>query len=437
MTKKDSKDKENEDMSNIVIEDGIIVENVEELLDGLNSISSIQIEDINTVVSFIQNEHHTKFFLDNRLSSKMIEEDNSIYLWLDTGLTDVKGNPVFISLLKKDNVYSGHYYGTSGVLAKSVKAHFYRNARDINTNLNKFNIKYDGRIRKRENRNIDDENMYILKSIQKKENALTMKSLFDGISIEASNDYQQKENQSVPKLGIKNEKEIIASDKVVNYQGNKIVLDLEFCKVDEEQKEMKKLSRFEIIQFGAVKLDSNNEIIGRYESFVKPRYSRHIDENVSKLTHITDATVQEAPDFIDIINGFLDWAGDTVTIMSWSMEDLNQLKKESAQKEFSDVRLDAMFENWVDLQKSFSDAIGIEKQVSLSNAVKGIGREFEGIEHSAIDDAANTAYIYQEMQATNFKEKYKDLLDLFKPSEELTFSIGSLFGDIMKQLCCE
>ena len=423
-------------MSNIVIEDGIIVENVEELLDGLNSISSMQIEDINTIVLFIQNEHHTKFFLDNKLSSRMIEEDSSIYLWLDTGLTDVKGNPIFISLLKKENAYSGHYFGTSGVLAKSVKSHFYRNARDINTNLNKFNIKYDGRIRKRENKNIADENLYILKCIQKKEKALTMKSLFDGISIEPSKNCQQKVNQSVPKLGIKNEKELISSEQVVKHQGNKIVLDLEFCRVDEEQKEMKKLSKFETIQFGAVKLDSNNEIIGRYESFVKPRYS-HIDEKVSKLTHITDKTVQDAPDFIDIINGFLDWAGDTVTIMSWSMEDLKQLRKESIQKNFSDARLDAMFENWVDLQKSFGEAVGIEQQVSLSNAVKGIGREFSGTEHSAIDDAENTAYIYQEMQAANFKEKYKDLLDLFKPSEELTFSIGSLFGDIMKQLCCE
>lgn len=198
---------------------------------------------------------------------------------------------------------------------------------------------------------------------------------------------------------------------------------------------MKKLSRFETIQFGAVKLDANYEMIGRYESFVKPRYS-HINEKVSELTNITDEIVSSAPDYIEIINGFLDWAGDTSTVFSWSTEDLKVLRKESKQKGFSDVRLDRMFENWVDLQKCFGEEVGVEQQISLSNAVKGIGREFEGVQHSAINDAENTAYIFQEMQAENFKEKYKELFDLFKPTEGLTVSIGSMFADLMKQVEC-
>lgn len=420
-------------MSNIIIEDGIIIDNVEALLEGLNSISSIKIEDINTVVSFIQNEHHTKFYLDNKLSSKMIEEENSIYLWLDTGLTNIYDNPIFISLLKNESEYIGHYYGTAPILSKSVKEYFYWNRRDINANLVRFKQKYAGRIRDRINKKIEDENQYIMKGIYKEEEKDTLKPLFASIKIPASSEAKGKASPNDSKLGIKNEKEVIASSTVKKYQGNKIVLDLEFCRVDEDQMEMRKLSRFEIIQFGAVKLDSNNDIIGRYDSFVKPRYS-HIDEKVSNLTRITDETVSNAPDYIDIINGFLDWAGNTSIVLSWSTEDLKVLRNESLQKGFSDIRLDKMFDNWVDLQKCFGDEIGVEHQVALSSAVKGIGREFTGVEHSAIDDAENTAYIFQELQAENFREKYKELLELFKPYECLTFSLGSIFGDLVNQI---
>ena len=98
--------------------------------------------------------------------------------------------------------------------------------------------------------------------------------------------------------------------------------------------------------------------------------------------------------------------------------------------------MDKMFENWVDLQKCFGEEIGINQQISLSNAVSSIGREFEGVQHSAIDDAENTAYIFQEMQTGNFKERYKELFDLFKPTEGLTVSIGSMFTNLMEQVEC-
>lgn len=131
----------------------------------------------------------------------------------------------------------------------------------------------------------------------------------------------------------------------------------------------KKISYFEVIQFGAVKLDANNEIIGRYESFVKPRYS-HIDEKVSNLTNITDETVSNAPDYLDTINGLFDWAGDTSVVLSWSNGDLKVLKNEYIQKGFLNLRLDKMFANWVDLQKCFGDEIVVSQQIALSSAVR-------------------------------------------------------------------
>lgn len=397
-------------MMNFEIEPGIIIDNVEELWEELNAISSIRIENMDEVLSFIKEEKHTKFYINHKLHSQMVEEDNSMYLWLDTGLVTDKGMPIFISLLKKDDVYIGHYYGTAEKLAQSVKSFFYRYRKDINENLVKFKHKYEKRVKDRVRRNLTVE----VPKYEIQEEPLPTTEEISALSPE-----MQEET----------------ANPVINMQGNKIILDLEFCRVDDEQKEMKKLSKFETIQFGAVKLDANNEIIGRYESLVKPRYS-HIDATVSKITNITDELVSSAPDYIEIINGFLDWAGDNCTVCSWSTEDLKVLRKESKQKGFEDARLNQMFENWVDLQRCFGEEIGVTQQISLSNAVKGIGREFEGTQHSAIDDAENTAYIFQEMQAENFREKYRELFDLFQPTEGLTFSLGSLFGDLMAQVSC-
>lgn len=135
------------------------------------------------------------------------------------------------------------------------------------------------------------------------------------------------------------------------------------------------------------------------------------------------------------MNGFLGWAGDTKTVMSWSMEDLRVIKHERMQKGFIDGRLDNLFENWTDIQKMFGEEIGVERQISLENAVAGLGMEFTGKQHTALDDAINTANLFQVMQnEDDFKEKYKEVIDLFKPSEELTYSLGSLFGDLLREV---
>ena len=273
-------------MKNMEIEPGIIIENIEEVLEGLYISSNSRRNDLERVCSFIKEEHHTKFYINHKLHSQMVEEDTSLYLWLDTGLVTHGGSPLFISLIQKEDIYIGHYYGTADTLAKSVREHFYRYRKEINQNLQKFKNKYEKRVQNRTNRNLLEKSR---------------------VSIVPNKTVPVKTEPLIKEPTLKPQ-----HNPLYKIQGNKIILDLEFCSVDKEQKEMKELSRYETIQFGAVKLDANNEIIGRYESLVKPRYS-HIDEAVSNLTNITDEIVSNAPDYIEIINGFLDWAGSRCT----------------------------------------------------------------------------------------------------------------------------
>lgn len=418
------------------IEKGIIVDEIEGLLEGINKYSSFEIQSLETVFTFIREEYHTKFFIDRKMNINMAEDKDTTYLWLDTGMRTVQDEPIFISLLKNEEGYSGHYVGTTNILSNAVRDFSPWNSKDIAANKKKMKQKYQSRTAKRETLYIENENEYLLKKMNVNRSINSLADVVDWCSIACPEIEEQGETLQ-NNADEKTELKIVEFPQTTcrDFEGTKIILDLEFTAVDENNKDMHRLAKFEIIQFGAVKLNSKNEIIGKYDSYVRPRFCSCIDPKVAKLTGITDEMVSEAPDFINVVNGFLGWVGDTKTILSWSMDDFRVLRNECRQKGLIDGRLDILFDNWIDLQKMFGDEIGVEKQVSLENAIAGLELEFEGNKHTALDDAINTATIFQIMQKEeNLKDRYKDIVERFATSEELSVSIGSLFGDLLKEI---
>ena len=161
---------------------------------------------------------------------------------------------------------------------------------------------------------------------------------------------------------------------------------------------------------------------------VKPEYST-ISKRVSELTHITENDVASAAHFTEVMDKFLDWIGyEAVEIYSWSLEDKHQFEYECSIKNYSDERLDMLYKNWIDFQKVFGKILEVNQQVSLSNALNGVGITFVGQEHSAADDAENTARLFiLTRDEENFKKQAQALLDLMIPTPEVTTQIGSLF----------
>lgn len=54
-------------------------------------------------------------------------------------------------------------------------------------------------------------------------------------------------------------------------RGNKIVLDLEFTPIRDA--DLQAIASSEILEIGAVKLNEQNEILGEFQTYVRPRYS--------------------------------------------------------------------------------------------------------------------------------------------------------------------
>ena len=189
-----------------------------------------------------------------------------------------------------------------------------------------------------------------------------------------------------------------------------ICLDIEMSEVSSKQRKFLSGFRTEIIQVGAIMLDENFKVIGKFSNYVKPMYS-HITETIEKLTGIKEENIENADSLITVMDKLLYWIGDNdITTFCWSACDYNQICMEILLK--SEQRNDILefLKTFVDLQKTFSELLSAKKRISLESAIILIRERFIGQQHTAYSDAYNTACIlYKICNAKGLKPKFEYL----------------------------
>jgi len=211
-----------------------------------------------------------------------------------------------------------------------------------------------------------------------------------------------------------------------------VVIDLEMNPISREYKEIRKKLTDEIIEIGAVKLNDSYEQVSEFQCYVQPEYGK-IKKHITRLTGITDETVKDKDDFTISFQKFMDWIGDEpTTIYSWSNSDIKQLRQECRLK-LADYDVNWLNSHWVDLQKQFDDRLGLHNSLALKHALGAMDRDFEGTQHTALADAANTSAILSLMQnEKKFQETMRPVLEILQPSEKLASSIGELCPELSK-----
>jgi len=91
-----------------------------------------------------------------------------------------------------------------------------------------------------------------------------------------------------------------------------VVVDLEMNPVDREHKDIRKVLREEVIEFGAVKLDENFQQESEFQCYVKPEYGK-IKKHITQLTGITNDKVAGKEGYIAAFTNFVDWIGEAET----------------------------------------------------------------------------------------------------------------------------
>ena len=164
------------------------------------------------------------------------------------------------------------------------------------------------------------------------------------------------------------------------------VIDEEFCKVAYGARSSKYYLKNEIIQIGVVLLDENYEEVDRFSSYVCPKYG-HVDGFIRNLTGIDQYTVSKGEYLEDVMERLRNWLPDGTVMVSWSMSDQHQLKKECEMKNINTEWLQDKFETWHDCQAEFTELVNGDRIYKLEEALCMSDVGVSGSSHDGMDDA--------------------------------------------------
>ena len=171
---------------------------------------------------------------------------------------------------------------------------------------------------------------------------------------------------------------------------NYIVLDLE-ATFDKRKKDFR-----EIIEIGAYKINEDLEVVGYFQTYVKPVYHNHVAKHISKLTGISNQ-IKEGDYFYNSIEDLKEWAGPDAVYVGWGKSDKGMIKTNCRKHMINSSWVD----DYIDLQEQYAHAFATNC-LRLEQAVENLGLTFEGTAHSALTDAKNTTYILSFL----YKKKY-------------------------------
>ena len=213
----------------------------------------------------------------------------------------------------------------------------------------------------------------------------------------------------------------------------KVVIDLEMAdRYSDEFKHNKEIKFMqEIIEIGAVILDHDNQIVGYYSCYVKPRYSI-LSNAIKSLTGITEDKIETGKDIEDALKEFVDviqnhCSINDAQIITWSDTDVKTIKKELEIKQLDLQDVETLCKNKLDLQKEFSKRTKFGKQVNLEKAFDLVGIKFDGKAHDALIDAINTSKLYIEMSDDTEVAKVINKINEIMTPTDIGTSLGSMF----------
>lgn len=154
---------------------------------------------------------------------------------------------------------------------------------------------------------------------------------------------------------------------------------------------------FEIIQIGAVKLDSELNIIDKFSSYIKSQIYKDIHPFVKKMTGITNSDLKNAPSFTDVYEQFLKFIDSKNAIFgTWGTNDLKELYRNIIFYNLSPEKIPVKY---INIQQHASNFFNnpVGKCIGLQNAISILELEQDKKYHNALNDAYYTALVFQKI----------------------------------------
>ena len=163
----------------------------------------------------------------------------------------------------------------------------------------------------------------------------------------------------------------------------------------------------EIIQIGAVKIDSAGNEIDKFNARIKPQFYTKLHPGVAQVTKITQTDMENGADFSTVFNEFCDWCGYDFAFLIWGTEDLVMLRKN-----MDIFGMDTSFmPPCYNIQNIFADQISKDtKQYRLSVALEML-REKAFDAHDALNDAMSTVLVCKHLDLVKGIAEYKEKVE--------------------------
>lgn len=213
---------------------------------------------------------------------------------------------------------------------------------------------------------------------------------------------------------------------------NYIVLDMEWNQPWPGSPSAKKVLpvaiRGEIIQIGAVRVTEDQRVCDEFQVLIKPKYYRHLNRRVSKLTGIKEPRLrEEGVPFPEAMELFRAWCGENVVFLTWGFDDIGILRE--------NLQLFGIPTGWTDrwynAQMIFNaQTDGSTAQKALKTAMEMFGIEATRPAHDALGDAYHTALICARLDLEKGCREY----DAALKSHENGFHGAELPGCIARQV---
>ena len=162
---------------------------------------------------------------------------------------------------------------------------------------------------------------------------------------------------------------------------------------------------FEVIQFGAAKLNEKLEIVDTISIPVRPTHYLTIHPRVKRMTGLSQEVLCDAPEFVEGFTQFMDWCGPECAFLTWGCDDVSVL-----QQNVDFFRVERELPRMYDIQRLYAAAVGKSGQTALKTAMEAleIEPEEEREFHNAMHDAYYTARVFQKLPSPMDVLKYEE-----------------------------
>ena len=178
---------------------------------------------------------------------------------------------------------------------------------------------------------------------------------------------------------------------------NYIVMDLEWNQCPDGKEYANEKLPFEIIEIGAVKLNQNKEIVGRFHEIIRPQVYKWIHAKTREVVHLNYRNLANGKSFSAAVQDFLVWCGEDYRFCTWGTQDLLELQKNMRYYQILESLPGPI--RYYDVQKLFS--IAYEDRSSrraLEYAIEYLNIEKKYKFHRAQSDAYYTAEVLQKIE---------------------------------------